>query len=344
MRLSRTTLVAAMLLTTAACGGDPAASRPEAPEPAGSTEPTSLDWQPTGHSPEDRVVVGEQWTAIADETTVTFEGPNGKYTLPEVPSGTVDTVLLDGESAVVSYGFGGETTTGEAYRVDLAERETVEIVSPEPANGGAWAMYDDSLYYPTLGEDDTYCLATLAVSDGNGEDGWCAPPVTGFSSVTASEHGVALMTFDNARPVSCRTLHLLDGTGTPTPVEGPTECKGWDVAATSTGVAWSEVPKPRRQEQAGFHAISDGTAHDLGRGTTGTLTPCGGDTFFVRDPQGPNDPARLMRWDGATLSVAFESTSRGNAFLTEPECADDVLTITALGEAGDEQVWAPVTG
>ena len=60
-------------------------------------------------------------------------------------------------------------------RVDLAAGTPTEIVSPEPANGGSWAMHDDSLWYPTLGEGGAYCLATLAVSDGNGEDGWCAP-------------------------------------------------------------------------------------------------------------------------------------------------------------------------
>ena len=52
----------------------------------------------------------------------------------------------------------------------------------------------------------------------------------------------------------------------------------------------------------------------------------------------------MMRWDGAALSVAFESRSRGNAFLAEPECADGILTVTAFGEDGDEQVFARVEG
>ena len=50
-----------------------------------------------------------------------------------------------------------------------------------------------------------------------------------------------------------------------------------------------------------------------------------------------------MRWDGATLSVAYESDSQGNAFLGRPECADGILTISSFGEDGDEQVSASVS-
>lgn len=352
MPFVRTALAAALLLASAACTDDEPSSAPDPSTTAGEsddpreqpTEPAPLDWKPTGYSAEDRVIVGEEWTAVITETDVVLESPAWNFKLPEVPSGTVHEVLLDGETAVVAYGFGGETVTGLGYRVDLMDRERTRIVTPEPANAGAWALADDDLYYPSLGEEGSYCLATLVLSDSNGEDGWCAPQATGFTSLTASEHGVALMTFDDARPVSCRTLHLLDGAGLPTPVEGPEECKGWDVAATSTGVVWSEVPRERRQETARFTATADGTRHDLGRGTTGTLRPCGGDTFFVRDPSGAEDPARLMRWDGAHLSVAFESASRGNVFLGEPECADGILTVSEFGEEGDRQVFAPVDG
>ena len=105
-----------------------------------------------------------------------------------------------------------------------------------------------------------------------------------------------MMTFDDARPVACRTVNLLDGSGLPQPVEGPPTASAWDVAATADGAVWSEVPKPRRQEEAVFRASADGTFFDLGPGTTGTALPCGDSVFFVRDPQGPDEPARLMRW------------------------------------------------
>lgn len=365
---TRTTLAAALLLllgaALVACGdgadspdGGDGSSSPTSPsgsasEPAGeSTEPSApspsagpLDWQPTGHGPQDRVVRGAAWTAVATETEVTFE-PTGGGDAVVVPSPlgrSTDAVLLEGDTAVVSFAAGGETTSGAAVRVDLATGTQTDIVTPEPANGGSWAMYDDSLWYPTLGRGGDYCLATLAVSDGNGEDGWCAPQRAGFSNLTAGEHGVGLMTFDDARPVACRTVHLLDQAGEPQPVEGPAACTAWDVAPTSAGVIWSEVPREQRQEVARFSASVDGRVQVLGRGTTGTLIPCGGDAFFVRDPAGRDDPARLLRWDGSALSVAYESESTGNAFLGEPGCADGIVTLSSFGEAGDEQVWAEV--
>lgn len=358
---ARTTLAAGLLVALgalAACGGG--ADEPDttsSPTPTEqTTEPTEtskpedtgtagpLDWQPTGHTVEERVVRGAGWTAVATETEVTFEPVGGgePVVVPAVEGRSVDAVLLEGDRAVVSFAAGGETPTGAAVRVDLAASTPIEIVSPEPANGGSWALHDDSLWYPTLGEGGAYCLATLAVSDGNGEDGWCAPERTGFSNLTAGEHGVGLMTFDDARPVACRTVHVLDQAGEPRPVDGPTECTAWDVTPTSTGVVWSEVPREQRQEVARFSAGVDGTVEPLGTGTTGTLVPCGGDAFFVRDPARRTDPALLMRWDGTTLSVAYESESTGNAFLGEPECADGILTVSSFGEAGDEQVWAEV--
>ena len=151
------------------------------------------------------------------------------------------------------------------------------------------------------------------------------------------------MTFDDARPVACRTLHLMDGSGVPQPIEGPEACLGWDAAATADGALWSEVPKPRRQEEAHFYASVDGTYVDLGPGTTGSAVPCGDSVFFVRDPQDDSEPARLMRWTPQhALEIAYESASTGNAFLGEPACGGGVLTLSSFGESGDEQVWASV--
>jgi hypothetical protein len=152
------------------------------------------------------------------------------------------------------------------------------------------------------------------------------------------------MTFDDARPVACRTVNLLDDSGVPQPLEGPEDCTAWDVAATADGAVWSEVPRPRRQEEARFHASADGTHFDLGPGTTGTAVPCGDSVFFVRDPQGPDEPARLMRWTPQrALEVAYESPSTGNAFLGEPACGGGVLTLSSYGEQGDQHVWATVS-
>ena len=103
------------------------------------------------------------------------------------------------------------------------------------------------------------------------------------------------------------------------------------------------VPKDNQVEDAHFFAsIGDGY-YDLGPGTSGSLLWCGGAAYFVRDPQRDSDPARLMRWstDGV-LDVVYESPGHGEAFLAEPRCGGDRLTVTALSSAGDEQVTAPL--
>ncbi len=345
-----TAIAAALLLVAVGCGtgNEPSDSGSASPSTgAPTTEPADgpLEWKPTGHDPDERVIVGDRWTAVVTETEVAFEGEE-RIVVPAAEGGSVDAVLLAGDTAVVSASFGGEASTGWGVLVDLGTGEQTRIVSPEPANGGGWAMVDDDLYYPTLGEGGAYCLATMATADTNGEDGWCAPARTGFTNLSASEHGVGLVTFDDRRPVSCRTAHLLDQASQPRPVDAPTQCKVWDIAATATGVIFSEVPKAQRQEVARFRAKADGPdgpVQNLGGGTTGTLIACGGDAFFVRDPQAPSDPARLMRWNGEDLSVAFESTSIGNTFIGEPECADGIVTLNVFGEEGDEQVSASVS-
>lgn len=351
-RSLRTAMAATLVLAAAACSADeaPPAEPTESTtssEPTTSSDPSTgpLDWQPTGYDPAKRVVIGEKWTAIATESEVTFESATNSgaaFALPE-SGGSVDALLIEGEKAVVSYSFGGETTTGEAYVVDLINQDPVRIVTPEPANGGDWALDGDNLHYPALGEDQTACLANRSLLDGTGEDGWCPSERVGIAGLDANEDGVAAMLFDYASDVSCRTLTILDDAGVPQPVDGPAECTGWDIAATSTGLIWSEVPRAKRQEAAVFHATSDDAAQRLGVGTTGTLTSCGGDSFYVRDPRKRTDPARLMRWDGAELTVAYESTSKGDAFLGTPECADGILTLTSFGAGGDEQVSASVS-
>ena len=361
-----TTLAAALLLLATGCASD--SGEPTDPgtaerstETSGGTsapdggtaedpvavEPTTnlLDWQDTGASVDDRVVVGREWRAVLAQSGKTAEltGPGDPVRLDAGTRRRFSEVLLDDDWAVLVGQDDAETRPSEASVVDLATGEVRRVVTPEPASGGSWAMTGGDLYYPTIGDGGAYCLATYALADSNGEDGWCAEPRTGWSGLTASAAGVGMMTFDDARPVACRTLNLLDGSGLPQPVEGVEDCTGWDVAATADGAAWSTVPKPRRQEEARFAASADGGFFDLGPGTTGSLLPCGDSVFFVRDPQGADDPARLMRWTpDHALEVAYESTSKGNAFLGEPACAGDVLTLSSFGEEGDEQVWASV--
>ncbi len=363
----RTTIALALLVTLAGCGGtdspttdpgtdaqssSPGASSSEAPtggtvdvptvvEPA----PALLEWADTGVEAGTRYVRGPEWVALAnrDDSTVDFTRDGAQIGIGAGSGRSISEVLMSTEWAVAVKQDKAETAPSEVTVIDLATGEQAELAGPPPASGGSWALTDGDLYYPTYGDDDAYCLATSALADSNGEDGWCAPDRSGFSGLTAGEHGVGIMTFDAARPVACRTVNLLDGSGVPQPIEGPDDCTAWDIAATADGAVWSEVPQPRRQEEAHFYASADGTYFDLGPGTTGTALPCGDSVFFVRDPQGADEPAQLMRWTpDDTLEVAYESASVGNAFLGEPACGGGVLTLSSFGEQGDELVWAGI--
>ncbi len=366
---ARTTTALALLLALTGCGAtdDPATDAPSrtpsSTSPAPASEPAAtggtredpevaepverlLDWRDAGVAGGARYVRGPEWEALGNEggSAVDLSRDGDALTVEAGPGRIVSEVLMSTDWAVVVRQDKTETAPSEVDVVDLATGKTSPLAGPPPASGGSWALVGGDLYYPTYGDDRAYCLATSALADSNGEDGWCAPDRTGWSGLTASEHGIGMMTFDDARPVACRTLNLLDDSGVPQPVDGPTECLGWDVAATADGMVWSEVPKPRRQEEATFHATVGDAYLDLGAGTTGSLVPCGGSVFFVRDPQAPDEPARLMRWTpDHTLEVAYETTSVGNAFLAEPVCGGGVLSISAMGEQGDEQVWADVT-
>ena len=106
---------------------------------------------------------------------------------------------------------------------------------------------------------------------------------------------------------------------------------------------WSVIPKERQVESAHFYARAGDGYFDLGPGTAGTLAWCAGAAYFVRDPQREGDPAALMRWSAGTgLAVVYQSPG-GQAFLGEPRCGGDTLTVTAMAEDGDEQVSADLS-
>ena len=339
-----TALAAALLLTLAGCADDPEGAA--GPSPTQTTqvlrEPLP-EWTPTGGTPDDRRIVGTEWTSLvsADGSEVTLDGPE-QVVVPAGAGRVISEVLMDDDWAVVVGQDEQETRPSVVTVVDLATGETHGVSEPRPGSGGSWAMYGGRLRYATYDPAGDYCLADVDVASGTGDLGYCAPQRQGFSRVSMGAAGDALMTFDDARPVSCRTLNLYRD-DEPVPVEGAEPCTGWDVAATADGAIWSTVANERRSEEGEFFASSaDGGVTELGPGTTGTLTTCGDSAFFVRDPQRPGQPARLMRWTGVSLQVAYESPRGGEAFLAPPSCAGDVLTVSAFAEGGDEQVWARV--
>lgn len=351
-------LLGLVLAYGAGCGTDESPAPEPTDEPTGSptSEPTPdgsstsgrtaiLDWRPTGGSPEDRRTVGAEWTALVDPsgTSATFEGPADEVVVQPGGRRRVGDLLMNDDWALVVASDEQERQRTIATVVDLSDGTTHEITDPRPSPS-SYALAGDRVLFGSFDDAGAYCLADVAAGTGTGATAWCAPKRTGLTRITHGPGGTAFLAFDDQRPVSCRTPMLL-ADGKALPVEEAEECSAWDVAATSGGAVWSEVTNERQAEEGTFRAVQDGTVHDLGPGTTGTLAPCGDSVWFVRDPQSRRDPARLMRWTPeGTLEVAFESKARGNAFLAPPECAGDVLTVSSFGPGGDEQVSATVPG
>lgn len=315
----------------------------------GEVTPTQdlLDWQPVPGPVDSTVTVGGGWTVSTDAggKVARIDGPQPQ-TVKAGKNGQVTQVLLDGTRAVVVVQDTLAEHGDRATIVDLTSGGTATVderTDPPTTTGGTWALGQEMVVHASVGPDGAYCLATVSLESGQGSVGWCAPADNGFRGAVITPAGLSVMSFDNARPVSCATLLSIEGDQA-TPFDGVTDCQGWDAALLDGGAIWSEVPKPHRQEQAEFHARVGDQPLDLGPGTTGSLVWCGSAAYFVRDPQTKTDPARLLRFtpDG-TLAVVYESKSHGNAFLSAPRCGGDTITLTSLGEAGDEQVSATIS-
>src|SRR5690606_13901077 len=129
--------------------------------------------------------------------------------------------------------------------------------------------HGEELRYPTFRED-RYCVAALHLPSGESQVDWCAEPRQGWSRVTQSRWGTALMTFDDTQPVSCRTLVVLTD-GTPTPISGVPECTGWDAVATEDGAVWTVVTDEQNVTVGTVAATVGDEVLDLGTAITGTL-------------------------------------------------------------------------
>lgn len=357
-------LAAALTLVLAGCTGG------EGTEPEGdaSASEGSSSAEPSGSGADGATVPSKPETNILDWTSstvsngTTIEGTAHDITVPAsgrqatitdigggdtvVPAGTgrkITDAFLGSTHAVVVAQDKTETRPQVVTLVDLETGAKGRVEDPPPGPGGPWAMNGSTLVYATYSPGSDYCLATYDVEAGTGEKGYCAEKGHGFSNVTVSPHGTSMMSFDDKRPVSCRTLVSVEGSSTE-PLEGVPECKGWEAVAVEGGHVWSMLPKENQIERGIFHATVDGETHDLGAGTASTLTSCGDSAYFTRDAE-RSRPAQLMRWtpDG-TLEIVYESPGKGPAFLSPPTCAGNVLTVSAYGEGGDERVTATVPG
>ncbi|MCW2792979.1 MAG: hypothetical protein JWO76_2077 [Nocardioides sp.] len=303
-----------------------------------------LGWQKAPGSVDSTVTSGGGWTVTVDKA-----GSEAEVSGPDQGSGIsagrrerISDTLLDDQYAVVVMQDRQETRPTRAVVVELGEQNqfSVDGSSDIPTvNGGTWALGQGHLLHATV-NDGAYCIASVDLATQESTLGWCAPERHGFNSAHVTPAGDALTTFDDSRP-SCRTVVTLTGTETE-PFPGVPDCTGWEGLLLDDGAVWSVVPKAKQVESAQYYARVGDSYLDLGPGTTGTLTWCADSAYFVRDPQRDGDPAALMRFNPETgLDVVYES-SGGRAFLTEPRCGGDTVTVTAFAEGGDEQVSATV--
>lgn len=352
-------LAVAPVLALAGCGSDdpsgspgPSPSAPTTsaatasppPSSASSTTsgtPTELTWEPVPGPVRDAVTVGGDWRLTVRGNGSSWSLDDGGTSSGGGRSGwRVSDALLDEDWAVVVLQDKSERRPSTATVTDLGTGDTFEVDARSEVpttNGGTWALGGGHLVHATL-HQGAYCLADVDLASRTSTLGWCAPARTGFNGAHVTPGGGSVLSFDTGRP-SCRTLMSVSGAdGSPFP--GVPDCQAWDGLRTEDGAVWSVVTNEHRIEEADFWASSGGTTTELGPGTAGTLVWCGGAAWFVRDPQQEGDPASLMRWSAeAGLTTAYESPG-GRAFLSTPRCGGDAITVTAMAEAGDEQVTA----
>jgi hypothetical protein len=318
----------------------------ESPAPA---EPTTnlLDWTPVPGPATTTVTRSGPWTLTVNEgaTLATLQAPNQRARFVGGGRQRISDSLIAGDWAVVVFQDEQETRPAVAFvdhLGDTGQDFTIDGSSDVPTTtGGTWALGEGRLVHPTLGPGGSYCLATVDLADQTSERTWCAEKRHGFNGARITPAGTSLMTFDDRQP-SCRTVVQVTGDGV-IPLEGVEDCLGWEGVLSPDGAVWSVVPKQTRVEAAHYYARDGDEYFDLGPGTSGTLAWCANAAYFAQDPLQDGDPARLLRWTpDAGLEVVYETQGRGPAFLTEPRCGDDQITVTALGESGDEQVTAPV--
>ncbi|MBZ5737876.1 hypothetical protein [Nocardioides mangrovi] len=375
MRLRYAVPVAALALVLAGCGGSdesPASSdttpTPTSPPTSSATTPSGspttessptaepdggtadapeqleaseqlLSWQPVEVPLKDAVTRHGSWmlTVAGSGGSATLQGEDGS-TRYAASGRRVSDALLDDDWAVVVLQDRTESQPSVARITELGTGKTWELDggSDVPTvNGGTWALDDDTLVHATVA-NGAYCLASVDLEKQTSSVGWCAPKRHGFNAAHVTDAGTAVLSFDDSRP-SCRTVVALDGASA-TPFPGVHDCSAWEGLVTDDGAVWSVIPQERQVEKAHFYARVGQGYYDLGPGTAGTLTWCDDAAYFVRDPQQDGAAAALMRWtadDG--LSIAYQSP-KGQAFLEDPRCGGDALTVTARTSSGDEQV------
>jgi hypothetical protein len=352
--------VAVTILALAGCTSEkdepskPTAQPSPAPAPVGGTpdQPVSIaptrslmEWVAAPGAVENTVTTNGTWflTVEASGHEYRLDGPDKSFGTGE--SGTqISNALLDPDWAVVvrQDADGKKPATAEVTDLTKGEQFTIDEGSDVPTiAGGTWSLGGDTLAHASAGPDGGYCVTTVDLGTQTSSVGWCATAKHGFNAAHVTEAGTTVLGFDDAKP-SCRTVgSVADGQFDAFP--GIPECKAWEGALLGDDRAiWSVIPQEDDVDAAEFFARDGEDYFDLGPGTSGTLVPCAGAAYFVRDPQAKGEPAALLRWDGSSLTVVYEAPP-GQSFLDAPRCGDAALVLTAHAESGDEQVMAALS-
>ena len=345
--IARTALAAGVLLL-AGCTGD---QDPALQPLDGPRSPRALDWKPVDAPQHSTVTTTSGGSVTVDEerTRATVTGA-AAVTVMAGDRFRIDEALLSQRWAVILRGDTLRQKPGEATVVDLVTGESAVLdggADPPTVNGGTWALYGDTLVHATRGPDGAYCLARRDLTNGvesAGEVVYCAEDRHGFTNARLTEAGLGLMAFDDGRP-SCRTIGVVDGSAL-VPQPGVDDCKGWELVPTRLGAIWSVIPKENELDVAHVYAApatsSDSEPVDLGEATAGTLVWCGDAAYFTRDST-RGAPARVLRWTGGPEADVVYEAKGGQAFIDDPRCGGDRLTISVFAESGDQQLTARVS-
>lgn len=324
---------------TASASGTPSAGSTTTATPMTAL----LDWKPLPGDPANTVT-----TNGAQTLTIGQRGDWWSLGAQRTPAPKGERIMkagLNGSFAVVVYGkeSGSTPQTAVITTLDTGKTSTIDASSQvPPSSGGSWSLFGSTLWYATGGDSkgQPYCLASADLISGRQTVGWCADGHHGFTNImTADGEPTSMMTFDDARPASCRTLVTVSDSGKEiTPVPGVPACIGSQAVALASGTVWSIVPNEHRYQQIHVYASTPDGVIDLGLGVNSTLVACGDSVFWATDATG-STPAALMRWNGSALTTAYEA----KGLLGQPLCAAGHLSVVESGNAGDRQLTASVS-
>ena len=281
MRAAAAAFAAAVLVTVSACTATPAPSARPSPTPTTQAPrpgrdhvaidpvPAGLEWSPVADSRDESLVVTDWGEVRVTDMHVMMPPGHG----PDLDAGSgfrFSDSLADGPYLLT---VAQDDAEMKPARVRIYDQRsgTVRRLGPPRApavtTGGSWAVGSGRVAYASY-QGRRYCLAVADLHTGRGKVLHCAAPRTGLTDFRISDAGLTALSFDDHRPVSCRTAVLVGGDGKTTAVPGPSRCKAWTAVTLDGGAfVWAEVPNENEVAAAHYYVrTSDGSVSDLGMG------------------------------------------------------------------------------